>query len=271
MISHRSQRPVPVTLAFGEGGLAVSAVYELIEAIEEGRNDRALELLRSDPGLAHQPEYEPVLHAAIRAKNPDLVTAIVRAGADINAPGDWGQSPLHAAVRSRNVEMVRLVLSFSPDLTATDAAGITPLLLAARSGEPEIADELIRHGAELDFHSAVALGRVGEVRAMLARDPGVIRTARHPDDLLPDAVYSNSLDTVAALLDCPGIDVHAFGLSGDPPLTAAVSYSSADPAIARLLLRKGADPRRPNKHGETAISRAEQVGVLHWLDAVPGS
>jgi ankyrin repeat protein len=158
-------------------------------------------------------------------------------------------------------------LSYAPDLSREGEAGITPLLLAARSGEPEMADEMLRAGARMDFHAAVAVGRAEVVKEMLRQDPAVINSVRYPNDLLPDAIYANSLETVAVLLERPEIDIHGYGLSGEPPLTAAVGYSGSNPAIAKLLIQKGADPRRADRRGETALDRARTVGTLQWLES----
>jgi ankyrin repeat protein len=212
---------------------------DLVEAIDEGNTALALRLIGTDPGLANEREFdEQAIHCAVRACNAEVVRALVRNGADINSPGNRGETPLHYAIRTRDFEMVRLILSYFPMLSAEDEAGITPLLLAARSGEPVMADELLRVGAKMDFHSAVALGRAGVVIEMLRQNPGIIGSVRYRNDLLPDAIYSDSLETVAVLLEQPEIDIHGHGLSGDPPLFAAVSDSTANPEIAKLLLRK---------------------------------
>lgn len=240
---------------------------QLVEAIDEGDAMLVRSLIQGDSDLVNFRRFgEQPLHCAVRAGNQEIASALLAAGADINSPGSCDEFPLHCAVRIRKIEMVRLLLSHHPRLDIVDEFGISPLLLAARSGESEIADELLRHGAELDFHSAVALGRAEIVKSMLRQQPDIVQSVIHKNDLLPDAIYVGSVETVEVLLGTPGIDVHSYGLSGALPLIAAVSSSDAIPAIVKLLLRHGADPHRPGRRGDTAMDTAQRIGVQHLLE-----
>jgi ankyrin repeat protein len=78
---------------------------------------------------------------------------------------------------------------------------------------------------------------------------------RTPDDLMT-AVVAGSVNRVRALLE-EGVNPNAIN-SSDPPLTWAAAY--ADPAIARLLLDKGADINARDRYGRTALIRAAETG-----------
>lgn len=239
---------------------------QLIAAIEGGANQEAVNLIRSDPELVRKRyrDEEPI-HIAIRSCNREFTQELLKAGAHVNARGNRGETPLHYAIRASQFDIVTLLLSYSPDVEQENDQGFTPLLLAARQGERAIADELLSHGAKMDFHSAVALGRAEIVSQMLKRNPDIYKSVLYKNDLLPDAVYADSPDTVAVLLECPWIDVHAYGLSGEPPLAVAVSASHLNPKMAELLIAHGADPYRKYGHGYTAFDKARSVGTLAFL------
>lgn len=258
------ERGVIDSLAHGEND--VSQIEQLVEAIDAGSTSEAMALLDLSPSLAKETYGDELaIHCAIRASNQPVIERLVSLGTDVNAAGSNGQTPLHYAIRARQIDLVRLLLDRGSTPTILDESEISPLLLAARSGESAIADELLSRGAILDLHSAVALGRLNDVRRILQEQTAALANTRYKADLLSDAIYVNSAEIVALLLELPGIDVHAYGLSGDMPLVAAVSSSDTNPDIVRLLLAHGADPNRPDKRGSTAIDRATELGTLHLL------
>ncbi|VTS04836.1 ankyrin repeat domain-containing protein [Tuwongella immobilis] len=245
----------------------MKTIADLIDAIDAQDADVVAETLRNHPDLvsARIGDEQP-LHCAIRAQNREAIRLLLRLGADVDSQGNSGESPLHYAVRTRQIDIVDSLLHASANPTLLNETGISPLLLAARSGEPDIADRLLLAGASLDLHSAVALGRFDQAKAILAAHPDAIPNTLHKNDLLPDAIYANCPDLVELLLDSPDIDVNSFGLSGEPPLLVAVGSSNTKKSIVRLLLQHGADPKRPDRNGLTALARAKRVGTLHLFD-----
>ena len=71
--------------------------------------------------------YVPLHGAAENNKNPDIITALIQAGADINAKSKDGFTPLHWAAVLNQQEAVLLLLENGADATISNGEGLTPL------------------------------------------------------------------------------------------------------------------------------------------------
>jgi ankyrin repeat protein len=111
----------------------------------------ALLVAGADPNQPLHPEQvRPLELAASRGALP-VVELLVRAGADVNAPNAWGQTPLHFATRGPwgYAELVTsLLLSRGAALETADVQGFTALHAAAAHENPELVAQLIARGAD---------------------------------------------------------------------------------------------------------------------------
>ena len=89
------------------------------------------------------------LHLAVAFGAPEMVEALLRAGANPNALDVAGRTPLHIAVIGKRWEYLDLLLKHHGDPNAVDERGATPLTLAVSSDRSE------------DAHAVVALLRAG--------------------------------------------------------------------------------------------------------------
>ena len=105
-----------------------------------------------------------------------------------------------------------------------------------------MAEYLLNHGATLNLWSAIALDKVDDVRAMVARDPALLAArmtrSHHRRTPLHHAAARNRLAIVQLLLEL-GADPNGADATGATALTTAVQ-ENADPAIASALLAAGA-------------------------------
>jgi GT2 family glycosyltransferase/glycosyltransferase involved in cell wall biosynthesis/ankyrin repeat protein/predicted Zn-dependent protease len=252
--------------------------------------DTVARALADNPSLANRPLTEDTadrpLHYAAARGTADVLNLLLDHGADVNAPGDLGRTPLFHAALEGSAEAARLLLDRGAEWAVADASGETPLDAAARRGYEAVAALLERHGAVVDLNAAVRLGRAEQVRASLAGNPAVYRSARFPEALLPDAIGRLIGDeisrrdpdgqdpaVVSAVLDerRPIVEM-LLDQGADPnaglPLLPAVRLP--DPSIARLLLERGADPNRSNARGlylAEVASGAAMTAVLRAYGA----
>jgi hypothetical protein len=65
--------------------------------------------------------------------SPELVEALIQAGADVNAPNDAGDTPLHWAVRLEDLASVVLLLDAGANPESTNKSGEKPIVWASDS------------------------------------------------------------------------------------------------------------------------------------------
>jgi len=143
-------------------------------------------------------------------------------------------------------------------LHAHSSGNVTPLQVAAFAWQRELAESLCAMGAKLDFISAIALGRNGTVRAMLDRNPNLIRKCAPAGGWTALHIAAAYADTeLMALLISAAGGTNARDRTGRTPIYFATGkpYSNAE-----LLLENGADVNARAKHGFTALHHAAAAG-----------
>lgn len=88
------------------------------------------------------------LFAAVERANLKGVTAVIKAGANLNSRDETGYCPIHIAVRKDRHHIVALLLSRGAEVNARDETGWTPLRWAALEGGAEMVRFLISRGAD---------------------------------------------------------------------------------------------------------------------------
>src|SRR2546422_11415679 len=90
---------------------------------------------------------ESIADAAMRGDRADVL-AMIKQGADVNAPQGDGVTALHWAARHGDAEIVAALIAAGAHARgATRFGGYTPLHLAAERGSAAIVKALIRPGA----------------------------------------------------------------------------------------------------------------------------
>lgn len=103
---------------------------------------------------------------AINQGNQKLVDLFVRAGINVNACDELGNSGLQIAIKNNFTIIANLLLKAGADADVKDASGLTPLLEACGKrtrGYKELALKLIENGADLNV-----LNNIGWTPLMLA-------------------------------------------------------------------------------------------------------
>ena len=90
------------------------------------------------------------IHMAALMGNIKDVKQHLAAGTDVNAKGDYKNTPLHHAARSGRKEIAELLIAKGADVNAKDKQGGAPLYHAANGGHKEIVELLIAKGADVN-------------------------------------------------------------------------------------------------------------------------
>jgi ankyrin repeat protein len=180
------------------------------------------------------PDYRVV--DAARMRQTEAILALIKKGADVNTPDPSGATPLQWAAHWNESEVVDHLLRAGARVNDANDYGATALWLSATNGSAAIVQRLLAAGANPNL----ALG-TGETPLMAA-------------------VRSGDVPCVQALLAAHA-DLHAQeSARGQNALMWAVAEHH--PAVAELLLDRGANPDTASKSGFTALMFATRNGDL---------
>jgi hypothetical protein len=151
-------------------------------------------------------------------------------------------------------ERVRLMLAEHPELRDTrwERYSETALDAAGHMGQRRIAEHLLEQGAPLTIYAAAMLGRIDDVRALLAQEPGI---AERPGVHGIALIYHAALSGDPALA---GLVLEHTRAGLDSALHAAARQGHAE--MAGWLLAQGADPQVPDFAGKTPAEVARERG-----------
>ena len=189
-------------------------------------------LILSSTGLAAAAGTAPLVDAA-RAANWSVVRSLLAEGARgdaVNAADADGTRPLHLAVRADELEIAELLLRAGADATVPNRLGVTPLYLAAQNGNAAMIQKLIDAGA-----SANQVDRTtGETVLMVATRTGDVNAVRM---LLRYGANPNATEPQVQLT----------------PLMLAAEAGHTE--VVRALLEHEADARARTRTGPTPAPR----------------
>jgi len=241
---------------------------------------------------------------AIRAADVRAVGALLKAGANPNAPDDIGATPLMYAAAFSSADILRALLDRRADPNTTSHGGATALMWATDAAKAVL---LVDHGAALNVRLAdgtsalVAAARRGDLetmRLLLARgatpkeDPGetteLLRIAYgdHPDiravvtgaGIEFSSLRATNVPSLATfrLSDAAAIgSLLDMGANPNPrarfPLLGAAAFQGYS-ATVRRLVERGANPNVKGQHDVTPLMMAAAAprpdpGVVQLLMA----
>eukprot|EP00752_Nemacystus_decipiens_P014365 g12777.t1 len=226
-----------------------------------------------------------LLDAAAVGGNPDVLTALLRAGAqpDVNVVslspkrqlmndllmggadpnsdfGPHGSTPLHQAAASGQAEVISALILRGANKDALCHNKTTPLMWAAEDGRQAAVETLLAAGADLSIRSATSDAAL-DYAAIQGHVPVIVAILRHGADvdsrdvLGLSALHKAGIENQAGAVDVlagAGADIDLKTTYGDTPLMRAAFYSRCKLA----LLKRGAAVKVHGGSGETALHRA---------------
>ncbi|XP_037909760.1 ankyrin repeat and KH domain-containing protein mask isoform X3 [Hermetia illucens] len=206
----------------------------LMEASMDGHVEVARLLLDSGAQVNMPTDsFESPLTLAACGGHVELATLLIERGANIEEVNDEGYTPLMEAAREGHEDMVALLLSKGANINATtEETQETALTLACCGGFMEVAEFLIKQGADLELGASTPL---------------------------MEAAQEGHTDLVRYLLE-NGANVHAQTQTGDTALTHACENGHTD--AAEVLLYYGAELEHESEGGRTPLMKACRAGHL---------
>lgn len=149
----RAERMIPradiADIRDAEGNLPQRPTRDPMLIIEQNDLDELLGFLywERDPDWQDD-QGITLLIAAVVYGRPELVEALIRYGADIDAGGRMDMTALHWAVRGERVDMARLLLENGADPNPRGGGDgtVTPMTLAANRANREMIELLAEYG-----------------------------------------------------------------------------------------------------------------------------
>jgi len=113
---------------------------------------RALEMIRAGAELeASGQGGQTALHYAGWKNTPDLAAALLDAGANINARDSYDRTPLHYAACYARLPMIQLLADRGADLNAKAKGNATPLCYCCTTTHLEAVSALLSSGADPNY------------------------------------------------------------------------------------------------------------------------
>ncbi len=220
--------------------------------------------LDASSGESYRKGYAP-LHYAGSNPNPAVAGVLLDAGAGVNTRSVRDRTPLHvAAAYASDPAMIELLVEAGADVNARDANGYTPLHSAAwHNHRPEIATALIAAGADANARDPEGYAPSG--RKANDRTPLFMSAHRGGGFISGQPMPSRHNIPVVEALARAGADLEQTTGSGRTALHAAARWS---PAAFPILLRLGADPTVRDAEGRTPMDDALESRSLEGLPEV---
>lgn len=219
---------------------------------------------------ADQEHKTDEMHTALMEASMDGHVEVARllldSGAQVNMPADSFESPLTLAACGGHVELAMLLLDRGANIEEVNDEGYTPLMEAAREGHEEMVALLLSQGADINAQTeetqetALTLACCGgflEVADFLIKAGADIEIGASTP--LMEASQEGHLELVRYLINA-GANVNAQTATGDSALTYACENGHTD--VSDLLLQAGAELEHESEGGRTPLMKAARAGHL---------
>jgi ankyrin repeat protein len=226
-----------------------------------------------------------LLHGAVIQQDAAMVTALVQAGASLEAADATGITPLQAAVRSKDQRMVALLVQLGADPKVVDSRGRSLMHDAATAHGGGTLQQVMALGVPVNakdddgrtpLHVAMAIANLDLIRPLLeagadlgAKDDQGRRPSQVEGSTRRGMVMSHLRDRVLVAAEAGQMQAVEEWLTAEPDLVTEVGvagtllHMAADANLEVLiqpLVKHGADVNALNHNGETPLGRAVAAG-----------
>lgn len=138
----------------------MSDSYEFLKAVKDGDGTKVTQML-DKPGSTivntrEADSGDTALHIVTRRNDATYIRFLASRGAAINAQDARGNTPLLLAVNGNCAECIEVLLGRRANVNLANASGETPLIRAVQTRNLDLADKLLKAGANPDQNDRVA-------------------------------------------------------------------------------------------------------------------
>jgi uncharacterized protein len=232
--------------------LASAADLRVPDAARDGNADLVRALLKQHAEVnAPQPDGMTALHWAVRANDADLSEALLHAGANAKAQNRYGITPLSLAATNGNAKLIEALIKAGADPNAALPEGETVLMTAARTGDEASIRMLLAHDAQVNAREST-MGETALMWAAAENHPAAVKA------LIDRGADRNAKSTVLTLAPfrwiTSGMVSTTLPRGGWTPLMYAARQNAKE--AARALADAGADLNQTDPDGTTALTLA---------------
>ncbi|KAK3986797.1 ankyrin repeat-containing domain protein [Cladorrhinum sp. PSN332] len=234
---------------------------------------------RADPNHGGG-EYTNPLTAATSNGHEEILSLLLRAGANANIPGGSdGSFPLINAAMTLPAKSLEELIRAGAHVDQQDAEQDTALIMSALYGDTECVLSLLQHGAQINLfgahhgsalHAAASRGHADTCRALLdaGANPHTLSGPFHT--ALQAACASGSAECVKLILDRAGarLDLNAQGGKFFTALHAAAVHEN-DGALRHLLGVAGRKGGQQQQHLNLNLNVVPPKGHEMWEKGTP--
>jgi len=219
------------SLVLTAGASAAAKDFRIVTAAQERDAARVRALLREGADVnAPRPDGATALMWAAHWADAEMARVLLRAGANPNAADEQGVSPLDLASETGDEAIVAVLLGAGAKPDRPQANGVTPLMIAARTGNLKVAQMLVENGAD----PSRAITATGQTALMWA-------TAERHVPMMQQLIAA-------------GANVHAASAIGFTALMFAARNGDLD--ATNVLLAAGVDVNERGSDGTHALPLA---------------
>lgn len=176
-------------------------------------------------------------------------------------------APLNHAAAGCETGIAATLLDRGADVNGRDSKGRTPLQRALNRGcGDDFIGLLLDRGAEVDFLSAVMIGDVERVRAMLSEDPGRIRQLRGDGRSALDIAVDQGRAELETILRAAG---GAFNQRVESMLAEAGLSDDVHGVLSQVTATRG-HPGYMRLEPTASLDIRDQITMAAWLWRVDG-
>jgi ankyrin repeat protein len=199
----------------------------------------------------------PLLNAVQGNGGKEMITMLIKNGADPNYKTEKYEPPLVTAFQKDDIELAKLLLENGADPNITDRLNYFLWHNAAVKGKTDFFELLIKYGADKrpDWLGRRALDAGPQALKLILEHSIDISGASTDEPLLAHAIRYNTIDHARILLD-HGADPNCQDVDQNPVLIWATRNKKS--AIIDLLIRYGANLNGVNKYQRTALMYAAE-------------